>query len=239
MRIPADSWLRKTPVAHRGLWTDEIPENSIPAYENAIAHGYAIEIDVYMTTDGEIIVIHDSELTRLTGVNGKTYEKSYAEISKLTILGTEEKIPTLKEVLSVVDGKVPLLIEIKNGQSKNTVDKVVEILSTYHGEFAIQSFDPTFINRVKKLAPHFIRGVLGSPDLKETTKFKAWIVEKMPLNFLCKPDFISYYHKAFPLKKRKAKNKVVIAWTITSKQDYEKVKEFTDNIIFEKFTPTH
>lgn len=237
MRIPKDSWLFNTPIAHRGLWNEQIPENTMPAFENAINHGFAIEIDVYITTDDEIVVIHDDELSRLTGVSGKPNEKSLAELKSLRILGTDNQIPTLKELLKVVDGKVPLLIEIKPTQRMEVVDKTVEILKDYTGDFAIQSFNPKKLLRVKKLAPEFIRGVLGMPQLFPMKKFDLFIVKKMPLNFLIKPDFISYYHGAYPLKKCKTKNKLLLAWTITNEQIAEQALQFADNIIFENFIP--
>ena len=237
MRINSNHWLYKTPVAHRGLWNETLPENTIPAFKNAIEHGYAIEIDVYITTDDEIIVFHDDELSRLTGVKGIPYEKSLAELKELNILGTEEKMPTLKELLAVVNGKVPLLIEIKPTQRELVVDKTVEILKDYKGEFAIQSFNPKKLLRVKKLAPEFLRGVLGMPKLFPISLRDLVMVKYMPLNFLVKPDFVSYYHGALPLPPRKVKNKVVLGWTITSQESANSLKEqgYLDNIIFENF----
>jgi len=237
MRIDKDSWLMHTPIAHRGLWNENIPENTIPAYENAIKHGYACEIDVYITTDDQIIVVHDDELTRLTGVSGVPNEMSLEQISKLRVLGTEHKIPTLQEVLKTVDGKVPLLIEIKPTQRKEVVDKTLEILKDYKGEYAIQSFNPKKLHRVKKLAPHVIRGVLGMPELFKMKKFDLFITKYMPLNFWCKPDFISYYFGSLPLPKRKTKNKRVLAWTILSDNDAKTALKNADNIIFENYLP--
>lgn len=238
MRINKDFWLLNTPVAHRGLWGGEIIENSLPAYENAVKHGFAIEIDLYLTKDNYLVSFHDKTLVRMTGENGFIYEKTLAELKELSLLGSAHKIPTFDEVLSVVSGKVPLLIEIKDQPDKNVVEKVVERLKSYKGEFAIQSFNPFYINKVKKLAPDFIRGILATKthgkDLKPLTRF---IVKNMSLNFLIKPDFISYSFEDLPLKKSKVKNIPVITWTVTDKDIATTVKPYAQNVIFENFIP--
>lgn len=237
MRI-VPNWLKQTPIAHRGLWGGEIAENSISAYKNAVKHGFAIEIDLYQTTDGELVSFHDETLDRTTNGTGFIYEKSFSELKNLTLKGTEnEKIPTFNEVLSIAEGKVPLLIELKNQPSKDFVENVIKRLKNYSGEFATQSFNPKYIGKIKKLAPEFIRGILGNHTAKEQPLFKRFIIKRLPLNFAIKPDFISYNFTALPLKKRKVKNKVVLAWTITSPASAEKIKPFCDNIIFEHFIP--
>ena len=149
MRLNSSHWLLSTPIAHRGLWNEEIPENSLLAYKNAIEKGYPIEIDVHKSKDGVLFVFHDDNLSRMTGVDALLHEKTSTELKSLTLNGTEEKIPTLKEVLEVVDGKVPLLIEIKNQPDNSVVDDTVKILKEYKGEFAVQSFNPTYIIKIK------------------------------------------------------------------------------------------
>ena len=237
MKITKHHWLYKTKIAHRGLWNEEIPENSLPAYQNAVDNGYGIEIDVYKTKDGEIVLFHDSTLIRMTGVEGKVYEKTLKELKSLRLNGTENTIPTLKELLSTVDGKVPLLIEIKDQPDKSVVDDTVKILRDYKGDFALQSFNPLYINKVRKIAPDMIRGILGTHNSKTFKGFKLFVLKNLPLNFLIKPQFISYKFTGLPLKKRKTKNLPVLAWTITNKMDYKNVKEYCDNIIFENFIP--
>lgn len=238
MRISKDYWLNTTPIAHRGLWGEQFIENSLPAYENAVKNGFAIEIDLYCSSDGILFSFHDKTLARMTGADGFIYQKTASELKSLRLLESEHTIPTFDEVLSVVNGKVPLLIEIKNQPEKTVVNKIVERLMSYSGEFAIQSFNPLYIKQVKKLAPEFIRGILGTNEYeKDESKFNNFIIKKMPLNFLIKPDFISYNYKGLPLKKRKTKNKSVLAWTVTSAQIANTVQDFCDNIIFENFIP--
>lgn len=238
MRINKDCWLNTMPIAHRGLWNENLIENSLPAYQNAVDNNFAIEIDLYLSSDRVLFSFHDKSLERMTGEEGNIFDKTASEIKALRLSNSEYSIPTFDEVLGLVDGKVPLLIEIKNQPDKTVVDKIVERLKSYNGEFAIQSFNPLYIKRVKKLAPSIIRGILGTNE-KEPTKsaFNNFIIKKMPLNFLIKPDFVSYNYKGLPLKKRKVKNKTVLAWTVTSEEIANNVRQFTDNIIFENFIP--
>ena len=239
MRLTSNSWLLNKPIAHRGLWGENIVENSLSAYKNAIKQGYPIEIDVYSSIDGELFCFHDQDLERMTGQKGLIYQKTAKEILSLKLKGCDERIPTFNEVLSIVNAKVPLLIELKDQPNSDFVDKVIKRLKSYNGEFAIQSFNPLYIKRVKKLAPCFIRGILGSKTYSKGLSFiRRKTVQNMLLNFLIKPDFISYSFEDLPLKKCKTKRLPVIAWTITSEKDYKKVKPYAKNIIFENFIPT-
>lgn len=238
MRIPNDSWLFNKPVAHRGLWGNGVVENSRTAYENATKNGFPIEIDLYLSKDGKIVSFHDSTLKRMTGKDGFVWDYTLAELKELRLADTNEQIPTFDEVLEIAKGRSPLLIELKNHPKENFVEKVVERLKNYDGEFAIQSFNPLYIIKVKKLAPEFIRGILSVKKpwpADANSKLKRYVVSHMSLNFLAKPDFISYAHYDYPLPKRKVKNKLKLAWTITSKEDYEKIKPLVDNVIYEGF----
>jgi glycerophosphoryl diester phosphodiesterase len=238
MRIDKNNWLITKPIAHRGLWGEEIIENSIPAYKNAVENGYPIEIDVYITKDNHLVSFHDSSLKRMTGCDGFVYEKTLEELKSLRLLDSNESIPTFDEVLNIAENKIPLLIEIKNQPNKKVVDAVVARLKDYKGEFAVQSFNPLYMKRVKKLAPEFIRGVLTTANKNHVKdKFRRWIIKTMPFNFLIKPDFLSVYYGSLPTKKRKSKNKVILAWTVTDKQIEEKVKKHANNIIFENYIP--
>lgn len=238
MRLNKDFWLFNRPIAHRGLWGNEIIENSLPAYQNAIDNGYPIEIDLYSSKDGVLFCFHDDTLVRMTGAYGKIFEKTAKELKQLRLSNTDYEIPTFDQVLALVDGKVPLLIELKDQPDKNYVQTVVERLKSYKGEFALQSFNPILIKKVKELAPQFIRGILGS-NLKsdKLPAYKKFVVKNMPLNFIIKPDFISYDFNCLPLKKRLKKRYPVITWTLTNQQDCDKIKPFALNVIFEHFIP--
>ncbi len=238
MRLKSDSWLLTKPIAHRGLWGENIVENSLSAYKNAVINGYPIEIDLYSSIDGELFSFHDQDLMRMTGQKGYIYEKTASELKSIKLKGSNEGIPTFDEVLSVVDGKVPLLIELKDQPTNSYVDKVIERLKSYKGDFAIQSFNPLYVKRVKKLAPEFLRGILGTKTYSKGLPFiKRQVIKNMLLNFVIKPDFISYSFEDLPLKKSKIKNIPVITWTITNEKDYKIVKPYAKNVIFENFIP--
>lgn len=238
MRIDNASWLLNKPIAHRGLWGGSIVENSITAYENAIKHGYPIEIDVYQTKDGKLVCFHDTYLHRMTNENAYVFEKTLDELNSLLLNGTTEKIPTLDQVLQLCENKVPLLVELKNQPSKSFVMQVVNRLKNYKGEFAIQSFNPFYLMKVKKLAPEFIRGVLATErHAKDKSFITRYVLKHMSFNNLIKPDFISYSFTGLPLPRRKIKNLPVIAWTIENQADYTKIKPLCKNIIFENFIP--
>ena len=236
MAISNDFWLFTRPIAHRGLWGGEIAENSLTAYKLAAEKGYPIEIDLFLTTDGEIVCFHDETLSRMTGEKGKITDKSLAELKALNLKGTTEKIPTLKEVLDICRGKSPLLIEIKDQPNDFIVDAAVKILKTYDGEFAVQSFNPFYIKRVKKLAPNFICGILGTHE-KERGRITNFVLKHLSFNFMIKPDFISYNKEGLKFVKRKAKKTPVIAWTITDEKERQSLPPFVKNVIFENFIP--
>ena len=240
MRITKDSFLLNKPIAHRGLWGNGVTENSLSAYEKAADLGYPIEIDLYLSADGELFSFHDRTLERMTGEKGFIYDKTAAELKNLRLKGTNETIPTFDEVLNITEGKIPLLVEIKNQPNKSVVDKTVARLKNYRGEFAVQSFNPFYIARVKKLAPEFIRGILATDDendLKNENPVTRFVIKNMPFNGFIKPDFISYHYSGVPLPRKKTKDKAVLCWTVTSQKIYDDIKPFCDNIIFENFIP--
>lgn len=237
MRISENHWLLNKPIAHRGLWNESIPENSLSAYRNAAENGFAIEIDIYLTKDGHLVSFHDETLNRMTDEKGFIYDKTLAELKSLKLRDSNETIPTLDEVLEVCDGNAPLLIEFKNQPDKRFVKTAVERLKKYKGEFCVQSFNPFYLNKIKKLAPEFIRGILATDNAPEESALNRYVLKNMTLNFLIKPDFISYRYGGLPLPAKKVKNLPVITWTITDQNTANKVKPFADNIIFENFIP--
>lgn len=236
-----NSWLVETPIAHRGLHDKTHPENSISAFGKAIEAGYAIELDVQMIADGTIIVFHDESLSRLTDNDGyiKFLNRSDLEILKLS--GSKEKIPTFEEVLEFVDGRVPLLIEIKNAGKVGEIEKsVLEILKKYKGEYAIQSFNPYVLEYFYKHAPEIPRGQLaGYFKHDKLAFFKKYALKRMLLNKkISHPDFISYEARHLPNRfVRKYKTLPLLAWTVRSQSEYLKIVKYCDNVIFEGFEP--
>jgi len=163
-----DSWLVTMPIAHRGLHDKERPENSLPAFQNAIDNGYAIELDVQMIADGTLVVFHDESLSRVTNNDGYLKFLNKSDLDVLYLCGTKEKIPTFEETLNLINGRTPILIEIKNRGKVGTLEKkVIEILKNYKGEFAIEAFNPYVLQYFANHAPEFLRGQLAGYLKKE------------------------------------------------------------------------
>lgn len=233
--LDKNHWLLSRPICHRGLLDENSIENSLSAYEVAVKKGYPLEIDVYSSSDGILYSFHDANLYRMTKFNGEIFNQDSATLETLKLNESEQKIPTLKEVLSLIDGKVPLLIEIKNQPDKKIVQRLVKELKGYNGDIAVQTFNPLYLKKLKKLAPNILRGLLTTKVeeyLKDEKTINKLIVKHTPLNFLCKPQFLSVSYQDLPLKKRKVP---IIAWTITDKETEDKISNLCDNILFENF----
>ncbi len=230
-------------TAHRGLHNDnDIPENSLPAFEIAIKKGYPIELDVHLTSDKELVVFHDENLKRMTGVNKIIENCQLSELKKMNLNGTKQSIPTLDEVLELVNCKVPLLIEIKNEYKVGILeDKLISKLSNYKGEYIIESFNPLSLLWIRKRYKNIILGQLVTKDYPNIKSvFVRWLLKNMFFNFLVKPDFIAYDYKYINnklYKKFKNRNIDLFLWTIRNNNDYKSIQNLCDGIIFENFIP--
>ncbi len=225
--------------AHRGLHGNGVPENSLCAFGKAVQTGVGIELDVQLSRDGRVVVFHDYTTDRMTGIKGKVSEMTYGELQELNLALTEEKIPLLSQVLELVDGKVPLLIELK-GESGDTAlcPKVCEELEAYEGDILVESFNPLLIRSFAKLRPDVPRGIL-SADLTKTKGALGFALKHLLLNFLCRVDFVAYdFSDKFPLT---AKLCVMLGarkllWTPRNDGEIAKSKPKCDGIIFEENT---
>lgn len=232
------------PIAHRGLHNEEIPENSLAAFENAIQHGYPIELDVRLIDDGTVIVFHDDKLARMTGVDRYACTLVSADLNNIFLKKTDQKIPTFKQVLDLVDGRVPLLIEIKNEGKPGVLEsKLIEMLRSYKGEYAVQTFNPFVLEYFRHNAPDIKRGILSALFKKQQLPsfVKRFLLSKMLLNGIAKPDFITYQHECLPNKYVnkyvKKHNVPVLAWTVENQADADKALSKCNNVIFEGFIP--
>lgn len=226
------------PIAHRGLHDSTTPENSLLAYQKAIDAGYAIEIDVRPIDDGTVVVFHDDDIKRMTNRDGYVCNLTKADLDEITLLDSDQKIPTFEEVLKFVGGRVPLLIEIKNTGKIGQLERdTLALLENYQGEFAVQSFNPYSLEYFKKHAPHILRGQLAAFFGKEMTFLRRYMLSRLKLNKVSAPDFISYRHSDLPIKYVTRTKLPVLAWTVRSNSELEKVKPYCDNIIFENFVP--
>ena len=238
-RIPNGHWLITRACAHRGLHGGGIPENSKLAFIKAIENGYPIETDIQLTSDLVPVCFHDDDLTRMTGDSRRIWDTPFEEVQNLRLANSDERVPTFEEFLKLVDGKVPLLIEIKSQPNNDEVcKKVVELLDGYKGEFAIQSFDPRVMGKIKELRPQIIRGQLMD---KDRHKGLSWFTDKLLssgiLNFMSKPDFINMNQKYIPLSKCLARGKRVLCWTVRSEEEESKILNFVDGFVFENIVP--
>jgi len=148
-------------TAHRGLFDNKagIPENSMDAFERAMLKGYAIELDVQMTKDGYLVVFHDQTLKRVAGLKEDITTMTLSEVKKAKLCGTESKIPTFEDVLMLIEGRVPLMIEVKSTpEYEILMPKLISLLEKYEGEYIIESFDPRILYWLKKYHPRILRG---------------------------------------------------------------------------------
>lgn len=241
-RHPDEAKLKGLYIAHRGLHNKEqgIPENSMKAFAAAIEKGYAIENDIHLTADGEIVVFHDDTLDRVCGVSGKVEEKTLRELKELRLLGTDEQIPTLKECLELIDGRVPLLIEFKvvGGNTSALCESANEILKDYKGLYFVQSFYPGVLRWYKKNRPDLCRGQLS-------TAFKGEQLHKRLLgclvsNVVARPHFVSYEWK-YPNKLSRKITALFgatpVCWTLRSQDELDASKKHFKTYIFENFEP--
>lgn len=236
------SWVINTPIAHRGLHNFDFPENSLPAFENAVAHNFAIELDVRIIDDQTIVVFHDEKLSRMTDRDGYVPNLKSSDLNDIKLLKTEYGIPTFESVLEVVNGKVPILIELKKvGQSFALEEKLIDMLKSYTGEYAVESFDPYSMQFFYKNARQILRGQLASyfhhADF-DTTRREKKRLKKLKYNDVSHPDFIAYKVSNLPNKYVTNAGLPVIAWTIKSEIQAQKVHgTICDNYIFEGFIP--
>ena len=233
------SFLTKNLIAHRGLHdiSKGIPENSIPAFKAAIEKNYIIEFDIHILKDNSIVVFHDDNLKRMVGVDKPIKDLTYDEIKQYKLSNTNSHIPLLQDVLNLVDGMVPLVIEYKYDVKPGRLEREsIKILKNYKGDFAVKSFNPLSVYWFKKHYPNIIRGQLSSKFQDEPWSFmKKVIIKYMPFNFITKPNFISYDINSLPDKRieKFRKDRPVICWTIKTKEEFNKAKKYCDNMVCE------
>lgn len=229
-------------IAHRGLYAADqsVPENSLAAFRLAVEHGYGVEFDVHITADGALVVFHDDDLARMCGAEGKPEDKTLAELSALRLAGTDEPIPTLDEVLAVIAGKTPIILELKRGSRNEALCRgVYAALAGYAGDVCIESFDPFIVRWWRKNAPEYLRGQLSAPygEMKKgTTAAAAFLLSRLLTNFLARPQFIAYgLNGKKPLLARlcEAMGAMRVAWTSHDAS----AEAHNDTVIFEHYRP--
>ncbi len=230
-------------IAHRGLHglRDGTPENSLAAFRAAIECGYAIEIDIHLTADGEVVVFHDDNVRRMCGVEGCVEQMTLAELKALRLAGTEEQIPTLQECLALVNGQVPLLIEFKC-LSVDLCNRLCcaadAILEKYEGAYCIQSFYPFVLRWYRKHRREVCRGQLSSAFCGEALHKR--LLGCLVFNFLARPDFISYDHNFAGHPCRRLCGRLgayPVGWTFHDQTALDRHRKDFNTYIFEGFIP--
>jgi glycerophosphoryl diester phosphodiesterase len=230
------SWLTARPIAHRGYHDAARgrPENTLAAFDAAAAAGYAIECDLQLAADQIPVVFHDDELTRLTGQAGPVTTRTAKELGRLKVLGSMEKIPTLDELLTLVAGRVPLVIELKHspGREARLARETVLQLRQYAGPAALMSFDPALLAAARAAGWASPLGLTAHGNWRSAARHSRAI-----LNLHL--DFISYAIDDLPTPLPVLANQLMrmplISWTVRTKLQLEKAKRWTDQITFEGF----
>ena len=228
--------------AHRGLWDEESPENSLAAFGKAVDAGYGIEFDIHKTIDGHVVVFHDDTLTRMCGVEGKVEQKTLAELKELRLLGTDQQIPTLEEMLALVNGRVPLLVELKGESAATGLCPVADaILSQYRGDYIIESFNPLLVRWYRKNRPDIVRGQLfcNLNNGKGYKKVVYRLITALLTNVLARPHFLargqdSARNPSLLLCKHLFRAPVFV-WTVRAQNEIP--ADQRDGMIFERFIP--
>lgn len=236
---------KNTFIAHRGLFNNvDLPENSYPAFEAAIDKNFGIELDVQLTKDNQLVVFHDGNINRMCGVKKKISSLTYEQLSSYKLLDTDLSAPLFEDVISLIDGKVPVIIEIKaHGAFMKATKMLVKRLESYKGIYCIQSFNPAIIRWLKVNKPDITRGILSNDYLRlpKKTLTQKFIVSNLLFNAWCKPDFISYNHEypsKIALKVCKSfYNCNMVGWNIKSSENLDYAKKFFEVYIFDSFVP--
>jgi len=242
-----DRW-RGQRFAHRGLHDAQagIVENTLPAFEAACQSGYGMELDIQLTRDRQVVVFHDDTLLRLTGDSRRVSDCTLAELRQLRLLGFDDaRIPTLRELLDTVNGRTPLLIELKSGKNNALLcELLLEHLKDYRGEYIVESFNPLIVFWFRRHRPDIVRGQLVCPMRgyrHSADRVSAFFMAGLMLNFLGRPDFVAYDVNAQRFFSHHFQRKVfhtpMAAWTVRSERMESLVQSRGEISIFERIRP--
>ena len=246
--MPCPDWLTARPVAHRALHdrTEGRIENTLSAVRAALDRGFAIEVDLQLTADEEVIVFHDDMLDRLTESTGRVDQTSLSAIRAIKLRNTTDRIPTLDELLEEVAGRTPLVIELKSNWTgdRRLEHRVAGILSTYSGPAAVMSFDPASVHAMRKLAPHLPRGLVADRFEEEEwpgipPHYRLALRHLLSAAYAL-PQFIAYDVKALPATAPLLLRHLglpLLTWTVRTPADVETARKWANQMIFEGFDP--
>ncbi|MCJ8051891.1 glycerophosphodiester phosphodiesterase [Shinella curvata] len=231
------NWLTERPIAHRGYHdlNRAIWENTLSAFARAVEAGFAIECDLQYVADAIPVVFHDDDLKRLCGIEGDVRQRTAAELGLLTIGGTADKVPTLRQLLDLVKGRVPLVLELKGrkGDDDGFAMAVLDAIEGYEGPIALMSFDTWLLKDLKEIGT--TRPVGLTADGARPENF-AVHEEAMQYGL----DFISYYYGHLPnafISRQRDLGKQVITWTVRDDEARTITALNADQMTFEGFDP--
>jgi glycerophosphoryl diester phosphodiesterase len=242
--VERSRWLVSLPVAHRGLYDEARgrPENSLPAFEYAAARGVPIELDVQLARDGLLVVVHDTDLARVAGLDAPVSELDPAGLRRLRIGSSGEPIPTLGDALATVAGRVPIVIDVRRwraGRSADLERAVANEIKGYSGELALQSFDPFAVFRLRRLVDDRPVGQ-ASGLLHSAGRVAGAIGRSMVTNFVTRPDFVSYELAALPSRYAEFWRRhgvPLLAFTVSSAAAEARATGLADNFFFSGYLP--
>ena len=231
--------------AHRGLYTADqsIPENSLPAFRAAAEAGYGVELDVQLTRDRQVVVFHDDDLKRACGIDARVDAYTCEELRAFPLFGSRERIPLFTEVLSAIDGKIPMIVELKSGGDwRSLCPQTLELLSAYKGDYCVESFHPLLVRWFYLHAPKVLRGQLteaARDSRRYMPLYQAVMMSRLFTNILVHPQFIAYRigPKCLSARLSEAMGAMRVAWTARPKDDHAKLTRRNDAIIFEHYRP--
>ncbi|MEA2928269.1 MAG: hypothetical protein QOG38_697 [Hyphomicrobiales bacterium] len=248
--MPTLDWLTARPIAHRGLHDASagVIENTPSAFNAAIAANYAIETDVQITADGEAMVHHDFALGRLTLGSRKLAAMTAAGLKDVPFTATAERMITLSELCELVAGRVPLLVEIKTrfDGGRWLTQRVSEVLASYAGRVAVQSFDPEVLVALRAIAPDLTRGIVAErhyadSEWRTLTDNQKRSFANLWHGLRTRPHFVAYHVNDLPspgpFVARHLFGRPLLAWTVRSTEDRGRAERVADQMIFEGFRP--
>lgn len=245
--MPGMEELKKWKYAHRGLHNAERPENSMAAFRAALEHGYGIEFDLHLLKDGNLAILHDSNMERMTGCKGIVEDLTTDQLKNYHLNGTEQTIPEFRQLLELYNGKAPLIIELKSyGRNAYALTETAcKMLEGYTGPYCIESFDPYVVYWLRKNRPDLIRGQLAYNSLHDSNSpfpiYLRFITTYLLENFLTRPDFVAYEYGSRKNPSvffcRKLWRLVGVSWTLKTREMHDTAVQEGWLPIFERFIP--
>lgn len=244
MAHPADGalpvWLWETDYAHRGLYGDGVPENSLPAFDGAVSQGLGIELDVRLTADGVPVVVHDDDLEVATGIPGRVGASDLRDLEELRLRGGRDTgIPTLAAALALIGGRVPVMVELKSSApSAGRLEiAVARVLDDYGGPVTVASFNPVTVAWFARHRPELPRGQIAGrlADARLPGALRA-ALRRLAFNLWTRPHYVSYQLDMLsaPAAQRwRDRGRLLVAWTASTAQDVRRGRRLADTLIIE------